>query len=153
LIPDVKRHMEKTRLCVRCLCITSHRWLQRCRCRCMGVLETRKDACAVRVPGAAVPRDRRSVPSDPSHQIYPSVNVVPGLAKSPTPRSRPLWLCFAARRLGLRAPCRARVLYCEIKRKANPMCLRSIASKLAKHPQSTGPRAMMIDHHSPHPSL
>ena len=74
LIPDVKRHMEKTRLCVRCLCITSHRWLQRC--RCMGLLETRKDACAVRVPGAAVPRDRRSVPSDPSHQIYASVNVL-----------------------------------------------------------------------------
>jgi hypothetical protein len=33
-----------------------------------------------------------SVPSDPSHQIYPSVNVVAGLAKSPTSRSRPLWL-------------------------------------------------------------
>jgi hypothetical protein len=104
LIPDVKRHMEKTR---------------RCAAARMDLLETRKNACAVR----AHTRDRRDR-QRPVRSFASNLSIRQCLAKSPTPRSRRHWLCFAAR-LGLRAraPCRARVLYCEVKRKANPMCV------------------------------
>lgn len=119
-------------------CQTSHirRTLHGSSCR-PGTGMTR--ICALPCAGAAVARqtagcrDReiaqqkqtiQAAASDPSHQIKSNLSIRP--SPTPTPRAG-----FAARSvcLGLRLrasplPCRARLLYSEVKRKAdaNPMC-------------------------------